>query len=81
MLTLAFLFAMALEIAGGMVFGLGLIALGITAIDDMVFVRVHAPELDHLGKAEILSLAAFAAMIGLAAFIIGLSIAHRIIIA
>jgi hypothetical protein len=81
MLTLAFLFAMALEMAGGLVFGLGLIALGITATDDMVFVRVHAPELDHLGKAEVMGLAALAATIGLAVFIFGLSIAQRIILA
>lgn len=81
MLTLAFLFAMALEMAGGLVFGLGLIALGITVADDMVFVRAHAPELDHLGKAEVLGLAALTAIIGLVVFILGLSIAQRIILA
>lgn len=80
MLTLAFLFAMVLEIAGGLVGSIGLIALGIIATADMAFVRAHTPELDHLGKTEILGLAALAATIGLAVFILGLSIAQRIIL-
>ncbi|MDR6144942.1 hypothetical protein QE363_000735 [Sphingomonas sp. SORGH_AS870] len=81
MLTLAFLFAMALEIAGGMAFSIGLMSFYIIATEDIAFVRAHAPDLDDLGKAEILGLAALTATIGLVVFILGLSIAQWIILA
>ena len=81
MLTLAFLIAMAFELCGGLVGGIGIIALGMIATNDITVIRAYAVEAAHLGKAELLALSMAAAIIGIGAFIIGLSIADRVIAA
>ncbi|WP_347092605.1 hypothetical protein [Sphingomonas parapaucimobilis] len=81
MLAISFLFAIALEGLGALATLGGVMAIGIVATHDLAELHAGAPELIGYDKRHMTACSLALGLIGFALFVIGLTIATRIIAA
>lgn len=81
MLAIQFLFAIILEGIGAFASLGGVLALGVVATHDLRELHAGAPELVERNKSELAVVSAIVVLVGFVLFVIGLTIASRIIAA